>query len=26
LQQAFPGSDYKSEQGDDCNQMNLFTF
>ena len=26
LQQAFQGSDYKSEQGDDCNQMNLFTF
>ena len=26
LQQAFPGSDYKSEQGGDCNQMNLFTF
>ena len=26
LQQAFPGSDYKSEQGNDCNQMNLFAF
>jgi len=26
LQQAFPGRDYKSEQGGDCNQMNLFTF
>jgi len=26
LQQAFPGSNYKSEQGDECNQMNLFTF
>ena len=26
LQQAFQGSDYKSEQGGDCNQMNLFTF
>ena len=26
LQQAFPGSDYKSEQGNDCNQMNLFEF
>ncbi len=26
LQQAFPGSDYKSEQRGDCNQMNLFTF
>jgi len=26
LQQAFPGNDYKSEQGDDYNQMNLFTF
>jgi len=26
LQQAFPGTNYKSEQRDDCNQMNLFTF
>ena len=26
LQQAFPGSDYKSEQGNDSNQMNLFEF
>jgi hypothetical protein len=26
LQQAFPGSDYKSEQGDDCNQLNLFAY
>jgi hypothetical protein len=26
LQQAFPGRDYKSEQGDDCNQLNLFVF
>jgi len=26
LQQTFQGSDYKSEQGGDCNQMNLFTF
>ena len=26
IQQAFPGSDYKSEQGGDCNQMNLFAF
>ena len=26
LQQAFPGSEYKSEQGGDCNQMNLFAF
>ena len=26
LQQAFQGSDYKSEQRGDCNQMNLFTF
>lgn len=26
IQQAFPGSDYKSEQGNDCNQMNLFAF
>ena len=26
IQQAFPGSDYKSEQGDDCNQLNLFVF
>ena len=26
IQQAFPGSDYKSEQGEDCNQMNLFAF
>ncbi|MEY4961244.1 MAG: hypothetical protein RL610_1423 [Pseudomonadota bacterium] len=26
IQQAFAGSDYKSEQGNDCNQMNLFTF
>jgi len=25
IQQAFQGSDYKSEQGDDCNQLNLFT-
>jgi Domain of unknown function (DUF4372)/Transposase DDE domain len=26
LQQAFPGSDYNSEQGDDRNQLNLFAF
>jgi IS4 transposase len=26
LQQAFQGSDYKSEQGDDCSQLNLFAF
>jgi len=26
LQQAFPGSDYNSEQGDDRNQLNLFGF
>ncbi len=26
IQQAFPGSDYKSEQREDCNQMNLFSF
>ena len=26
IQQAFPGSDYKSEQGNDCNQLNLFAF
>lgn len=26
IQQAFPGSGHKSEQGYDCNQMNLFTF
>jgi hypothetical protein len=26
LQQAFPGSDHKSEQGNDCNQLNLFAF
>jgi len=26
IQQAFAGSDYKSEQGNDCNHMNLFTF
>ncbi|MHB1174498.1 MAG: IS4 family transposase [Sulfuriferula sp.] len=26
IQQAFPGSNYKSEQGNDCNQMNLFAF
>jgi len=26
IQQAFPGSDYKPEQGNDCNQMNLFAF
>ncbi len=26
IQQAFPGSDYKSEQGNDCNQLNLFVF
>lgn len=26
LQQAFPGSDYKSEQGNDYNQLNLFEF
>ena len=26
LQQAFPGSDYKSEQGNDRNQLNLFAF
>ncbi len=24
IQQAFQGSDYKSKQGDDCNQLNLF--
>jgi hypothetical protein len=26
LQQAFPGSDYKPEQGNDRNQPNLFAF
>jgi hypothetical protein len=26
LQQAFPGSDYKSEQGNNRNQLNLFAF
>ncbi len=26
IQQAFPGSEYKSEQGNDCNQLNLFAF
>ena len=26
IQQAFPGSDDKSEQGNDCNQLNLFAF
>jgi hypothetical protein len=26
LQQAFPGSDYKSEQVNDCNQLNLFPY
>ena len=26
IQQAFAGSDYKSEQGVDCNQLNLFAF
>jgi len=26
LQQACPGRDYKSEQGDDGNQLNLFAF
>ncbi len=26
LQQAFPGGDYKSEQGNDRNQLNLFEF
>ena len=26
LQQAFPGSNYKSEQGNDGNQLNLFAF
>jgi len=26
IQQAFPGSNYKSEQGDGCNQLNLFAF
>jgi len=26
LQQAFPGGDYKSTQGEDSNQMNLFEF
>ena len=26
LQQAFPGSDYKSEQGNDGNPLNLFAF
>ena len=26
LQKAFPGSSYKSEQGNDCNQRNLFAF
>ena len=26
IQQAFAGSEYKSEQGNDCNQLNLFAF
>jgi IS4 transposase len=26
LQQAFPGGDYKSEQGNDCIQLNLFEY
>ena len=26
IQKTFPASDYKSGQGVDCNQMNLFTF
>ena len=26
LQQAFPGRDHKSEQGNDCNQPNPFVF
>lgn len=26
IQQAFAGGDYKSEQDNDCNQMNLFAF
>ena len=26
LQQAFPGRDHTSEQGNDCNQPNLFAF
>ncbi len=26
IQQAFPGNDYKSEQGNNCNQLNLFAF
>jgi len=26
IQQAFAGSDYKSEHGEDCNQLNLFAF
>ncbi len=26
IQQAFAGSDYKSEHGEDCNQPNLFAF
>ena len=26
IQQAFAGSDYKSEQGNGCNQLNLFAF
>jgi len=26
LQQAFPGRDHKAEQGNDCNQPNLFAF
>ena len=25
-QKTFPASDYKSGQGEDCNQMNLFAF
>ena len=26
IQQAFAGNDYKPEQGDNCNQLNLFAF
>jgi IS4 transposase len=26
IQQAFAGNDYQSEQGNDCNQLNLFAF
>ena len=26
LQQAFPGSDYKTPEGDPCNQLNLFDY